>query len=100
LEGAATALQVQERMFVVRRTGAQTPVWHAAALHLGPRILKALEAAGIKQAGYGNSSAPAVGILESALRWLGAKDSKGNAIKRDAIVKAMRKLPRKGNNPA
>lgn len=58
--------------------------WHGVALFLGPDILAALQASGIKQAGFGNATAPAVAILKSALGWLGADH------KEETIVKAMR----------
>ncbi len=81
----------RERIFSEPTKGTLRAQWHYVALYLGQPIIAALQASGIKRAGFGNAAAPAVAILKAALAWLGAD------ISEDAIVKAMRRLPKKGN---
>jgi hypothetical protein len=74
--------------------GRRHSLWHGWALYLGPDLLGALKTCGVRRAGFGNATSPATKILKSALGWLGEN------VQEEAIVKAMRKLSRKGNKPA
>jgi hypothetical protein len=68
--------------------------WHGWAWYLRADLLDALKTCDVRRAGFGNATSPATKILKSALGWLGEN------VEEEAIVKAMRKLSRKGNKPA
>jgi len=64
--------------------------WHKIARKLGPLIIKALKKSGLKRAGFGQPTSPAVGIIRSALSFLGVETT------REAIVDAMRNRKKPG----
>jgi hypothetical protein len=67
-----------------RGPGREPELWRRIARNLGPMIIKALKSAGVKRAGFGKPTSPAVKIMRAALDYLDVRKS------HDAIVDAMR----------
>jgi hypothetical protein len=86
VEKLSPAFQKFER----RGGGRQKVGWHKIARALGPRVISALESSGLKNAGFGQPTAPAIAVLRSALAHLGVSTSE------DAIVDAMRNRTKPG----
>jgi hypothetical protein len=70
--------------FRQRGGGREVDPWHRIARNLRPLILEALRSSGVKRAGFGKITSPAVQIVKSALAYLEVKVSE------QAIVEAMR----------
>jgi hypothetical protein len=70
--------------------GRPREAWYGLALALGEEIVAALKASGVKSAGFGKGTSPALRVLKSALRWLGVHE------KDDALIMAMRRNRERG----
>lgn len=70
--------------FLPKGRGRKPESWHTVARTLGPLFTDAIKQTGGKRAGFGKGTSPAVGIMRSALAYLGIEASP------DAIVDAMR----------
>jgi len=67
-----------------RGPGREPERWHRIARNLRPMIIAALKSAGVKRAGFGKPTSPAVKIMRAALDYLDVRKSS------EAIVDAMR----------
>jgi hypothetical protein len=67
-----------------QRPGREPELWRRIARNLGPMIITALKSAGVKRAGFGKPTSPAVKIMRAALDYLDVRKS------HEAIVDAMR----------
>ena len=90
--GAVNPLAAGFEKFRQRGAGREVDPWHRIARNLRPLILEALTSAGVKRAGFGKITSPAVQIVKSALAYLEVEASE------QAIVEAMRTRTRARKN--
>jgi hypothetical protein len=84
LRDAVNVLAPAFQKFLPKGRGRKPESWHGVIRRLGPMVKDAIKQSGGKRAGFGKATSPAVGIMQSALAYLGIETSP------DAIVDAMR----------
>lgn len=76
--------------FTRSRRGPEPLLWHRIACSLKPLIVAALQSCGIKRAGFGKPTSPAIKIVQAALSYIGVEESV------DTICDALRGRKKKG----